>query len=234
MTCDTPCKASFTNSVSQPDNRQMFLSGFDLKRLMAERRGTDATDLRRSLARSGLRLRSAPTYQRDVERLRTYSDRVQSHLSQYEETKIGDVRIKIDRDCTAAAVTAAAAESLVLVGEPGAGKSAVVSAAAQQLRSEGSEVIELAVDRLLVESLDGLRVALELEHGLREVLENWPGSEPAFLFIDALDATRGGKSEAIFRALIADVLDMPGGRWRVVASIRTFDLRLGEQFKEAI
>jgi hypothetical protein len=33
MTCDTPCKASFTNSASQPDNRQIFLSGFALKRL---------------------------------------------------------------------------------------------------------------------------------------------------------------------------------------------------------
>ena len=73
--------------------------------------------------------------------------------------------------------------------------------------------------------------ALGLEHGLRDVLENWPGSEPAFLFIDALDATRGGRSEAVFRALIAEVLDMPGSRWRVVASIRSFDLRPGEQFK---
>jgi hypothetical protein len=199
--------------------------------LMAARRGTDAADLRRNLARSGLRLRSAPTFQWDVERLRTYSNRVQTHLSQYEETKVGDVQIKINRDCTIAAVAAADAESLVLVGEPGAGKSAVVSAAAEQLRSAGKEVIELAVDRLLVESLDGLQSALGLEHGLLEVLENWPGSEPAFLFIDALDATRGGRSEAIFRGLIAEVVDMPDGRWRVIASIRTFDLRLGEQFK---
>jgi hypothetical protein len=186
--------------------------------LMVTRRGTDATDLRRSLARSGLRLRSAPTFQHDVERLRAYSARVQSHLSQYEETKVGDVQIKIHRDCTVAVVAAARTESLVLVGEPGAGKSAVVSAAAEQLRSEGKEVIELAVDRLLVESLDGLRVALGLEHGLYEVLENWPSAEPAFLFIDALDATRGGISEAVFRGVIADVLDMSGGRWRVVAS----------------
>jgi hypothetical protein len=72
---------------------------------------------------------------------------------------------------------------------------------------------------------------LGLEHGLRDVLENWPGAEPAFLFIDALDATRGGRSEAVFRALIAEILDMPDSRWRVVASIRSFDLRLGEQFK---
>jgi ATPase family associated with various cellular activities (AAA) len=199
--------------------------------LMARRRGTDAIDLRQALASAGVRLRATPSYQRDVDQLRASSARIQSHLTQYEETKIGDVHIKIDRDCTTAAVAAAKTESLVLVGEPGAGKSAVVSAAADQLRSEGSEVIELAVDRLLVESLDGLRIALGLEHGLREVLENWPGSEPAFLFIDALDATRGGRSEAIFRALITDVLDIPEGRWRVVTSIRTFDLRLGEQFK---
>ncbi len=84
--------------------------------------------------------------------MRAYSDRVQSHLSQYEETKVGDVQIKIDRDCTMAAVAAARTKSLVLVGEPGAGKSAVVSAAAAHLRSEGKEVIELAVDRLLVKS----------------------------------------------------------------------------------
>ena len=37
--------------------------------------------------------------------------------------------------------------------------------------------------------------------------------------------------EAVFRALIAEVLDMPDSRWRIVASIRSFDLRLGEQFK---
>jgi hypothetical protein len=33
--------------------------------------------------------------------------------------------------------------------------------------------------------------------------------------------------EAVFRALIAEVLDMPDSRWRIVASIRSFDLRLG-------
>ena len=83
---------------------------------------------------------------------------------------------------------------------------------------------------MLVDSLDGLRISLELDHGLREILENWPGSGPAFLFIDALDATRGGRSEAVFRA-ISEVLELPGNRWRVIASIRTFDIRLGEQFK---
>ena len=163
--------------------------------------------------------------------LRSYSARVQAHLAQYEETKVDDVTIKIDRDCTHASVDAAKTDSLVLVGEPGAGKSAVVSAAAEGLRAEGHEVIALAIDRLLVDSPDGLRIALGLENGIIDVLENWPGSEPAFLFIDALDATRGGRSESVFRGLIADILDIPDGRWRIVASIRSFDLRLSEQFK---
>ncbi|TYL89975.1 ATP-binding protein [Bradyrhizobium rifense] len=201
------------------------------ERLMATRRGTDAAELRQALVGRGVRLRAAPTYRLDVERLRTYSARVQAHLTQYEETRVGDVEIKIERDCTAATVEAARDGSLVLVGEPGAGKSAVVSAAAERLRAAGNEVIELAVDRLLVESLDGLRIALELDNGVRQVLENWPGAGPAFLFIDALDATRGGKSEAVFRSLISEVLELPGNRWRVIASIRTFDLKLGEQFK---
>ncbi|MBR1201835.1 MULTISPECIES: ATP-binding protein [unclassified Bradyrhizobium] len=200
-------------------------------RLMATRRGTNAGDLRQALASRGVRLRAAPRYRPDVDRLRNYSTRVQAHLTQYEETRIGDVEIKIERDCTAATVDAANGGSLVLVGEPGAGKSAVVSAAAEHLRASGNEVIELAVDHLLVESLDELRITLELEHGVREVLENWPGAGPAFLFIDALDATRGGRSEAVFRSLIAEVLELPGHRWRVIASIRTFDLKLGEQFK---
>ena len=201
------------------------------ERLMANRLGTDGPDLRQVLAGAGARLRATPRYERDVEQLRRYSARVQAHLTQYEQTKVGDVEIKIDRECTTATVAAARMELLVLVGEPGAGKSAVVSAAAERLRADGSEVVELAVDRLLVESLDGLSRGLGLERGIREVLENWPGSDPAFLFIDALDATRGAPSEAVFRALIAEVFDMPGSRWRVVASIRSFDLRLGEQFK---
>ena len=38
-------------------------------------------------------------------------------------------------------------------------------------------------------------------------------------------------SELVFRTIIADVLNLPDGRWHVIASIRTFDLRLGEQFR---
>jgi hypothetical protein len=203
----------------------------DCQRLMAARLGSDALGFRTALTSSGIRLRAAPSYRADVAALRAYSDRTRRHLEEYEETRVGGIEIRIDRQCTAAVMAAAAEGSLLLVGEPGAGKSAVVSAAAAKLKSQGNEVLELAVDRLPVETLDGLRTELELTHSVYEVLRNWPDHDPAYLFIDALDATRGGASEKVFRTLIADVLALTDRRWRIVASIRSFDLRLGEEFR---
>jgi hypothetical protein len=206
--------------------RQSFL------KLMTSRRGVDAAALREGLIGLGVKLSAPPSYLRDIKILQAYSDRVRAHLENYERTAVDSFEVKIERRCTEAVVSAAELESLLLVGEPGAGKSAVVSAAAARLREAGRTVIELAVDRLPVSSLDGLGRELELTNSLVSVLRNWPGDETAFLFIDALDATRGGQSEAVFRSLIAEVLSLPHKRWRVVASIRSFDLRMGERFKE--
>ena len=200
--------------------------------MMSGRLGADASGFRQALAAANIPLLAAPSFAADVEQLRSYSAGTERQLKQYEETKVGAIEIKIDRPCVGAVERAALEDSLLLIGEPGAGKSAVVSSAARELRQHGHEVIELAVDRLPVESLEGLRHELGLSHSVVNVLANWPGDGPAFLFIDALDATRGGQSEAVFRALIGEVLALSGRRWRVVASIRTFDLRLGHQFRE--
>ncbi|KVF18379.1 ATP-binding protein [Burkholderia cepacia] len=199
-------------------------------RLMSNRLGVDAAGLRNRLSGS-LRLDAPPSYRADVVRLQAYSDETRTHLEHFEETSVGGNSIRIERNCTES-VLGAATESILLVGDPGAGKSAVISAAAARLRNEGKEVIELAVDRLPVESAEGLQQQLGLANRVLDVLENWPGNEPAFLFIDALDATRGGRSEGVFRWLIAEVLKMPRKRWRVVASIRSFDLRMGQQLAE--
>ena len=119
---------------------------------------------------------------------------------------------------------------MLLIGEPGAGKSAVINALGRALRNQGHDVVELAVDRFSVKSLEGLSRALRLRHDLLEVLGAWDGPGPAYLLIDALDASRGGPAEAAFKRLIEAVIELKG-RWAVVASIRTFDLRLGQTFR---
>lgn len=199
-------------------------------RLMSRRRGVDSLRLR-TLVSATLSLKEPPSYSADVKKLRDYSDRTREHLEHFEETTVGGQIIQIERSCTAA-VLRALDGSLLLVGEPGAGKSAVISTIAARFRKEGREVLELAVDRLPVESPEGLQNQLGLDHSILGVLENWPGNGPAYMFIDALDATRGGQSTSIFRWLIAEILKFPGGRWRIVASIRSFDLRMGQQLAD--
>jgi hypothetical protein len=155
------------------------------EQLMAKRLGADAAGFRTVLATANIALLAPPSFTADVARLRSYSERVETHLARYEGTKVGDAIIKIDRRCIRAVTDAAIDESLLLVGDPGAGKSAVVSAAGGRLRSQGYEVIELAVDRLQIASLEGLRQELGLGHSLVQVLLNWPSDGPAFLMIDA-------------------------------------------------
>lgn len=204
----------------------------ECQNLMERRHGADAAAFRRSIAHAGIILKAAPSYQADVETLREYSKRTASELAAFEVIIVDGKPVSIKRAATDAVVRAAKAGSLLIIGEPGSGKSAVVSAAAAALRASNADVIQFAVDDLPVETPDGLRGQIGLTHRLPDILENWPGTKPAYLFVDALDATRGGKGEAVFRTLIKEVMALPGKRWRVVASIRSFDLKLGEHFRD--
>jgi len=69
-----------------------------------------------------------------------------------------------------------------------------------------------------------LKGELGLDYELAEVLENWSGDQPGLLLIDALDAARGSGALQVLRDLVSRVATNQGSRWRVVASIRIFDL----------
>ena len=199
--------------------------------MMAQRGGADLTALRQRLQTKGVRLQVPPRFHADIATLNSHSEAIADSLQRYEVIEaVAGHPVSVRRDCQAALLQAALADSLLIVGEPGAGKSGVLNALARDLRTRGKDVVELAVDRYSVETLEGLKQELRLDHPLLEVLEAWDGAEPAWLVIDALDATRGGKGEGAFRTLIEQVLSRRG-RWRVVASIRTFDLRMGRQFR---
>ena len=187
--------------------------------------------MRNDLIGRGARLAARPDYRDDIAALKAYSLQTEQNLRALEvvEADVG-APVGIARHCQPAVNAAALGGDLLVIGEPGAGKSAIINALGRALRGQGHDVVELAVDRFSVESLEGLSRALRLVHDLPEVLGAWDGSGPGFLLIDALDASRGGPGEAAFKRLIEAVIEL-NGRWSVVASIRTFDLRLGQNFR---
>ncbi|WP_273242178.1 ATP-binding protein [Hyphomonas atlantica corrig.] len=199
---------------------------------MADRDGFDRRELRDHLFRQGFKISAQPAYQKDIARLTQYSDETSSSLRQYGAI-IGDEGepISIIRDCQTPIEAALALGSVLITGEPGAGKSGVLSSIASSLRENGKDVVELAVDRFSIETLEGLRTELGLQHHLAQVLTNWDGAQEGWLIIDALDATRGGPGEAVFRRLIETILK-GDSRWNIIASIRSFDLLMGVQFRE--
>ena len=199
--------------------------------MMAQRGGADLASLRQKLMTEGVNLAGAPRYQQDIAALGKHTRSVADSLHRHEAIEVvNGERVSIVRECQEVVEAAAREGSLLIIGEPGAGKSSVLNALVHHLLEQGKDVLELAVDQHSVESLEGLSKDLKLEHGLLEVLEAWDGTGPGWLIIDALDATRGGKGEGVFRTLITQVLERCQ-RWHVVASIRTFDLRMGQQFR---
>lgn len=200
------------------------------KRWMTQRGGGDLAQLRQALLAESITLRAPPQFDRDIKKLKAHSLQIGVDLQSYEKIDQADGVIKITRDCQPAALAAARDGSLLIIGEPGAGKSAVINTLARELRAHG-DVVEMAVDRYSVQDLAGLQRELDLDHDLVSVLQAWGGPTDGWLVIDALDATRGGKGEGAFRTLIERVLALKG-RWKVIASIRTFDLRMGVRFRE--
>lgn len=196
-------------------------------RLAQTRSGTDRPQLQRSLEGDAIELKATPTYLLDIDRLRTYSRRTLQQLQQLSRIQLSGQAVKITRTSTTAMADAVETGSFVVVGQPGAGKSGAIHDLAAHLMDAGRDVVLLAVDHFEAASTGGLRQELGLEHDVTEILANWPGSRPGILILDALDAARGEPAAQTMRAVIAVVLDATP-RWRVVVSIRKFDLRYSE------
>jgi hypothetical protein len=119
-------------------------------------------------------------------------------------------------------------DNFALIGEPGAGKSVLAAVAASGLLCAGEDVVFLGVESLAA-SLGATRTELAMQNNLDKVLLGWNGARRGTLILDGLDATRGTSSvdwvPQLARAL-------RGTRWRVLATIRTFDLRYGPSWQE--
>ena len=192
--------------------------------LAAKRSGADRPTLQNVLLTSSLPLAVPRGYSEDIEKLKRYTAMTSDTLAHLSRIRVGETTIKIQRDSTKAIRQAVEKDSLLVVGEPGAGKSGALHDLVEAIKSTEQDCVFLAVDRLSSQSITELTGEMSLDHEFLEVLDNWPGLRPGILVIDALDAARGNPAGQMLRDLIRQVVERQG-RWRIVASIRKFDLR---------
>jgi hypothetical protein len=190
----------------------------------ARRSGADRPALQQHLLASHINIKAPRSYRSDIKRLRQQSASTLEALQDLSTIRVGKNTVKIQRPSSEALRRATEEDSIVVVGEPGAGKSGTLHDLVEALSNEKRDVVFLAVDRLQARSLGELRQELGLQHEIVEVLRNWPGDGSGYLIVDALDAARSEASAQTCYDLLASLLRQPK-RWRVVVSIRKFDLR---------
>jgi predicted ATP-dependent serine protease len=131
-----------------------------------------------------LAIGATPPVTEDVRRLQQISEDSLEDLARGAFLIWNDSEVRIQRTVRDALLGAAKAGSLALVGDPGIGKSALLVELA--LRLAPATVILFRVGEVAARSVGELRTELSLSHAIPEVLDNFSGSEPAFLLIDAL------------------------------------------------
>jgi len=208
----------------------------DLKGIVRNLIGSGAPANREGLLRAlrllGHRDVGAPGFDADVARLRVVTNSELARLAIHGRLPLG-AGVPIAREIDAHLVSAIQAGSLLVIGEPGAGKTGSLVHAAKAIAATGDTVMFLSVDRF-----PGIAIATDLAselgitHALVEVLAAVPGPGRKILIIDALDAARGGPAEGVFASLIENMRERLADEWIIVASIRTFDLRNGQRFRQ--
>ena len=190
----------------------------------------DRHALQRALTDAGIDLQAQRSYRDDIDRLTAHTTTTLASLLDFSRIHLGNHRVTIDRPPAIALRTAAHDGHLLVLGTPGAGKSGALHDLANTLRARGAAVVLFAVDQLEATSIGNLRNELGLTHDLTTILTHWPGTTPGYVLIDALDAARTDGAIRTLNALIEQVI-ASNSRWRVIASVRKFDLRYNAKLR---
>ena len=173
----------------------------------------------RALSEGGHPVGVDPGVREDVQRLREITEAI-VRLNATEPTiPAPEGPISIHREVSG--LVQATEGSFALVGEPGAGKSVLAAAIARSLLDAGEDVVFLRAEGLR-DSVGATRSELNMRNNLDVVLRGWSGQGRATLIVDGVDATRGSGPTDWLPQLARYLGDT---RWRVLATIRTYDLR---------
>jgi hypothetical protein len=175
------------------------------------------------LSGRGVGLTVMRSYRDDVAALRARTATARGRLERHRALRLGEDQVRLPRPAAAVLRAVADQRSVLLVGPPGIGKSGLLGGLLAEWLENGVDVVGVRVEDLAAATEDELRRELGLTHRLADVLENWPGP-PAILIIDGLDAARGADATHTLVTLINQIVS-GATRWRVLASVRTFDLR---------
>jgi hypothetical protein len=218
------CKHLFRNSILKTANdanvawATLISHCAELARL---RGGSDRIKLQRVLINAGINLKIPNSFREDVEQLKEFTELTLSSVASLSKIFIGSDEIKVNRAYISTIQKAVNETHLLIVGEPGSGKSGVLHDFVELLRQQNEDVVFFAVDRLNSPKLSD---EADIKNTIYKILLNWPGVRPGFLVIDALDGARNEQTAQFIKTLIERVIkELP--RWRVVASVRKFDLR---------
>jgi len=193
--------------------------------LAEERTFVNRAELVRLLKSKGIVLSPLARLRPDIQRLR---ERTQTNIDLLGNDRFivaPEGAVEVDRSAMAALATADG--NIAITGGSGAGKSTELYRLVVSLRQHGADVVVLRADDL--HGTNGqTRQELNLAHDLADVLVGWSGPGEATLTLDGLDQTRGEDASGWLAALATK---LPETRWRVVASIRSYDLKHGRNWR---
>ena len=188
----------------------------------------DISEIRLSLRKAGVHLKDIPEFDPDLRELDAESNRTLESFHECHRDQL-DGRFTLNRPVAAEVAAHVADGSLLVIGEPGAGKTGVLMALAHSLKRSDHRVWFLAADGYTAESLPSLEKELKLNHRLTDIFGIAAEGGRTVLLLDGLDAARGRVKQATWLAFVREAKrrGIP-----VIATIRLFDLRHSQPWQE--
>ncbi|WP_152191420.1 NACHT domain-containing protein [Georgenia satyanarayanai] len=181
----------------------------------------DRSALALTLAQVGIAVREPRLHSRDINIIKTRSSMNMVAMRTEAQLPVGE-GLHIPRSVSAVLREDRSRDPILIIGDAGAGKSAIAYDLASARSTREDVVLLRASD---VAGANRLHTSEPVE----QVLRAWPGG-PGLLVIDGVDALRGSGDR---QSLSAVVEALVGTRWQVVASARTFDTRNSQPLQRA-